>query len=236
MGFLHQRREDIYTSTAAEVFKVDPQMVTADMRFRSAKAVNFGALCTGRPWASPQTLCSHRKGKPSSHPALPERYAGVREFIDRRSPKRKNQVAKLSHGRWRPIPEPCRANSFGASFAERTVVILRRRESPDLIIGDVIRVAPPDDSHHATHAVCLFIRQLRLRIATRRGDDLDYSSSNTKWKLRSLAFCAAPGCGRHRTKLERREVRQSQPGISWSLLVLACARVSVAVGNPSNGP
>ncbi len=79
-AFTHH--EDIHTRTAAEVFKVDPVMVTPEMR-RAAKAVNFGIVYGQTPFGLAQTLCIDRKEADLYIRRYFERYSGVREFIDR---------------------------------------------------------------------------------------------------------------------------------------------------------
>ncbi len=115
-------QEDIHTRTAAEVFKVDSLMVTADMR-RSAKAVNFGIVYGQTPFGLAQQLCIDRKEAELYIRRYFERYAGVREFIDRTiSEVRQTGVAKTLLGRRRPIPDMQSRNPAARSFAERTAV------------------------------------------------------------------------------------------------------------------
>ncbi len=114
--------EDIHTRTAAEVFKVDPLFVTPDMR-RSAKAVNFGIVYGQTPFGLAQTLCIDRKEADLYIRRYFERYAGVREFIDRTIAEvRRTGVAKTLLGRRRPIPDMQSRNPTARSFAERTAV------------------------------------------------------------------------------------------------------------------
>jgi DNA polymerase I len=114
--------EDIHTRTAAEVFKVDPLFVTPDMR-RSAKAVNFGIVYGQTPFGLAQTLCIDRKEADLYIRRYFERYAGVREFIDRTIAEvRRTGVAKTLLGRRRPIPDMLSRNPTARSFAERTAV------------------------------------------------------------------------------------------------------------------
>ncbi len=114
--------EDIHTRTAAEVFKVDPLMVNAEMR-RSAKAVNFGIVYGQTPFGLAQTLCIDRKEAELYIRRYFERYAGVREFIDRTIAEvRQTGVAKTLLGRRRPIPDMQSRNPAARSFAERTAV------------------------------------------------------------------------------------------------------------------
>jgi len=114
--------EDIHTRTAAEVFKVNPLMVSAEMR-RSAKAVNFGIVYGQTPFGLAQQLCIDRKEAELYIRRYFERYAGVREFIDRTIAEvRRTGVAKTLLGRRRPIPDMQSRNPAARSFAERTAV------------------------------------------------------------------------------------------------------------------
>lgn len=114
--------EDIHTRTAAEVFKVDPLMINADMR-RAAKAVNFGIVYGQTPFGLAQTLCIDRKEAELYIRRYFERYAGVREFIDRTIEEvRRSGVAKTLLGRRRPIPDMQSRNPAARSFAERIAV------------------------------------------------------------------------------------------------------------------
>ncbi|MDQ2712151.1 MAG: DNA polymerase I [Acidobacteriota bacterium] len=134
--------EDIHTRTAAEVFKIDPLIVNADMR-RSAKAVNFGIVYGQTPFGLAQTLCIDRKEAELYIRRYFERYAGVREFIDRTIAEvRQTGVAKTLIGRRRPIPDMQSRNPAARSFAERTAVNTPLQgTAADLIKLAMIRLA-----------------------------------------------------------------------------------------------
>jgi len=136
------RNEDIHTRTAAEVFKVNPLMVTPDMR-RSAKAVNFGIVYGQTPFGLAQQLCIDRKEAELYIRRYFERYAGVREFIDETIAEvRKTGVAKTLLGRRRPIPDMQSRNPAARSFAERTAVNTPLQgTAADLIKLAMIRIA-----------------------------------------------------------------------------------------------
>lgn len=136
------RHEDIHSRTAAEVFKVDPGLVTADMR-RAAKAVNFGIVYGQTPFGLAQSLCIDRKEAELYIRRYFERYAGVREFIDRTIVEvRKTGVAKTLLGRRRPIPDMLSRNPSARSFAERTAVNTPLQgTAADLIKMAMIRIA-----------------------------------------------------------------------------------------------
>jgi DNA polymerase-1 len=114
--------EDIHTRTAAEVFHVDPLMINAEMR-RGAKAVNFGIVYGQTPFGLAQQLGIDRKEAELYIRRYFERYAGVREFIDRTIEQvRQSGVAKTLLGRRRPIPDMHSRNPNARGFAERTAV------------------------------------------------------------------------------------------------------------------
>jgi DNA polymerase-1 len=135
-------QEDIHARTAAEVFKVDPALVTPDMR-RAAKAVNFGIVYGQTPFGLAQTLCIDRKEAELYIRRYFERYGGVREFIDRTvADVRKTGVAKTLFGRRRPIPDMHSRNPAARSFAERTAVNTPLQgTAADLIKVAMIRIA-----------------------------------------------------------------------------------------------
>jgi DNA polymerase-1 len=137
-----RNREDIHTRTAAEVFKVDPALVDADMR-RAAKAVNFGIVYGQTPFGLAQTLCIDRKEAELYISRYFERYAGVRGFIDKTIAEvRKSGVAKTLFGRRRPIPDMQSRNPAARSFAERTAVNTPLQgTAADLIKVAMIRIA-----------------------------------------------------------------------------------------------
>ena len=136
------QHQDIHARTAAEVFKVDPGLVTSDMR-RAAKAVNFGIVYGQTPFGLAQSLCIDRKEAELYIRRYFERYAGVREFIDQTIAEvRKSGVSKTLLGRRRPIPDMLSRNPAARSFAERTAVNTPLQgTAADLIKVAMIRIA-----------------------------------------------------------------------------------------------
>lgn len=134
--------QDIHTRTAAEVFKVDPLMITPEMR-RSAKAVNFGIVYGQTPFGLAQTLGIDRKEAELYIFRYFERYAGVREFIDRTVEEvRETGVSRTLLGRRRPIPDMKSRNPSARSFAERTAVNTPLQgTAADLLKLAMIRIA-----------------------------------------------------------------------------------------------
>jgi DNA polymerase-1 len=134
--------EDIHIRTAAEVFNVDPLMVTPDMR-RSAKTVNFGIVYGQTPFGLAQQLSIGRKEAELYIARYFERYAGVREFKETVIAEvRQTGVAKTLLGRRRPIPDMQSRNPSARSFAERTAVNTPLQgTAADLIKLAMIRIA-----------------------------------------------------------------------------------------------
>jgi DNA polymerase-1 len=151
-----RNNEDIHTRTAAEVFKVAPEFVTKDMR-RSAKAVNFGIVYGQTPFGLAQSLCIDRKEAELYIRRYFERYAGVREFIDRTiSEVRESGVSKTLLGRRRPIPDMKSRNPSARSFAERTAVNTPLQgTAADLIKLAMIRIARLLDERRMTSRMLL---------------------------------------------------------------------------------
>jgi DNA polymerase I len=117
-----QRGEDIHTRTAAEVFRVPPLMVTADMR-RNAKAVNFGIVYGQTPFGLAASLGIDRKEAEEYIRTYFELHAGVKKFIQKTIAEvRESGFAPTLFGRKRPIPDMHSRNPNARSFAERTAV------------------------------------------------------------------------------------------------------------------
>jgi DNA polymerase-1 len=117
-------------------------MVTQEMR-RSAKAVNFGIVYGQTPFGLAQQLGIGRKEAETYIARYFERYAGVRDFIDKTIEEvRASGVAKTLHGRRRAIPDMNSRNPSARGFAERTAVNTPLQgTAADLIKIAMIRIA-----------------------------------------------------------------------------------------------
>ncbi len=137
-----QRGEDIHTRTAAEVFNVNPLMVSSEMR-RGAKAVNFGIVYGQTAFGLSQQLGIDRKEADLYIRRYFERYSGVREFIDRTiADVRQTGFATTLFGRRRPIPDMNSRNPSARGFAERIAVNTPLQgTAADLIKAAMIRIA-----------------------------------------------------------------------------------------------
>ncbi|MFZ7945727.1 DNA polymerase I [Neobacillus sp. 19] len=113
---------DIHTKTAMEVFHVDKDEVTSNMR-RHAKAVNFGIVYGISDYGLSQSLGITRKEAGHFIERYLNSYPGVKEYMDDivHEARQKGYVSTLLHRR-RYIPEITSRNFNIRSFAERTAM------------------------------------------------------------------------------------------------------------------
>lgn len=113
---------DIHTATAMEVFHVDAEDVTSNMR-RQAKAVNFGIVYGISDYGLSQSLGINRKDAAAFIERYLNTYPGVQEYMDSsiRVAKEKGYVTTLLNRR-RYIPEVTSRNFNLRSFGERTAM------------------------------------------------------------------------------------------------------------------
>ncbi|WP_456273786.1 DNA polymerase I [Bacillus sp. AK031] len=121
---IHAFREgmDIHTKTAMDVFHVDADAVTSNMR-RHAKAVNFGIVYGISDFGLSQSLGITRKEAGEFIQRYLDSYPGVKEYMDDSisEAKQKGFVKTLLQRR-RYIPEITSRNFNLRSFAERTAM------------------------------------------------------------------------------------------------------------------
>ena len=114
--------EDVHRATAAEVFDVAPDQVTADLR-RSAKAINFGLIYGMSAFGLGQQLGLSRSQAQSYIDLYFARYPGVKNYMDniRETAKQKGYVETL-FGRRLYLPEINSRNAARRQYAERTAI------------------------------------------------------------------------------------------------------------------
>ena len=118
----YRRGDDIHTLTASQVFGVPAGEVNAEHR-RRAKAVNFGIVYGLSAFGLSQQIGIDQKEAKRFIDAYFEKYAGVRQFIDRtlEQARAELKIATL-FGRVRPLPDMLSKNWNLRGFAERTAV------------------------------------------------------------------------------------------------------------------
>ncbi|MFW5930565.1 MAG: DNA polymerase I [Desulfosalsimonas sp.] len=114
--------EDIHARTAAEVFGVEPENVTEELR-RQAKAINFGIIYGMGAYSLSKELSITPKMARTYIDHYFKRYRGVREFMDR-TIENARSTGKVSteFGRIRYIPDINSKNANMRGFAERTAI------------------------------------------------------------------------------------------------------------------
>ncbi|MEE8109741.1 MAG: DNA polymerase I [bacterium] len=117
-----QAGEDVHTRTALEVFGVLPGTLTEEMR-RMAKAVNYGVVYGLSPYGLSKQIEVPVNEARRFIDGYFERYAGVKEYIDRTLEEtRERGFAETLWGRRRPIPDINSSNANFRGFAERAAV------------------------------------------------------------------------------------------------------------------
>jgi len=117
-----QKGEDIHLRTAAEVFGVDANAVTAEMR-RQAKTINFGIIYGMSPFGLARELGIPQALARDFIQRYFERYPGVRAYIEQIPLRAREQgfVTTLFQRR-RFIPDISSRNRNLRQFAERTAI------------------------------------------------------------------------------------------------------------------
>src|SRR5690625_575880 len=113
---------DIHSETAKDVFHVDRDDVTKDMR-EQAKAVNFGIIYGISDYGLSQNLGITRKEAKHFIDRYLETYPGVKKYMDEivQEAKHKGYVTTIMNRR-RYLPEITSRNFNQRSFAERTAM------------------------------------------------------------------------------------------------------------------
>jgi DNA polymerase-1 len=113
---------DVHRATAAEVFGVAPDAVTAEQR-RSAKAINFGLIYGMSAFGLAKQLGIEREYAQAYVNRYFERYPGVRAFMDRtREQAREQGYVETVLGRRLYLPDIKARNPQIRAAAERTAI------------------------------------------------------------------------------------------------------------------
>jgi DNA polymerase-1 len=138
-AFAHD--EDIHTRTAAEVFGLFPEMVTAEMR-RQAKTINFGIIYGQGAFSLAKQLGTARKTAEEFINAYKERHSGAIAFLDSCiSRAEADGFVTTILGRRLPIPDIHSSNGNVLAFARRNAINYPIQGSAaDIIKSAMIRV------------------------------------------------------------------------------------------------
>ena len=114
--------EDIHRATAAEVFDMAPDEVSADER-RSAKAINFGLIYGMSAFGLAKQLGIDRGAAQSYVDKYFERYPGVAAYMENtREQAREQGYVETVFGRRLHIPDIKASNAQRRQYAERTAI------------------------------------------------------------------------------------------------------------------
>ncbi|MGH8252501.1 MAG: DNA polymerase I, partial [Steroidobacteraceae bacterium] len=114
--------QDIHRATAAEVFGVAPEAVSADQR-RSAKAINFGLIYGMSAFGLAKQLGIERGAAAKYVELYFARYPGVRRYMDdTRSRARRDGYVETVYGRRLYLPEINSRNRPLQQYAERSAI------------------------------------------------------------------------------------------------------------------
>ena len=114
--------QDIHRATAAEVFAVATEQVTADMR-RSAKAINFGLIYGMSAFVLARQLNIGRKQAAEYIELYFQRYPGVQSYMNNiRHTAAEQGYVETAFGRRLYLPEINSKNGMRRQAAERTAI------------------------------------------------------------------------------------------------------------------
>lgn len=114
--------QDIHRRTAAEIFFIAPELVTADMR-RVAKSINFGIVYGMSSFGLSSQLGISRKEAQTFIDRYFAHFSGIKEFMERIvAQARETGYVTTLLGRRRPLPDIASSNRVQREFAERTAI------------------------------------------------------------------------------------------------------------------
>ena len=114
--------QDVHTATAARIFGVSPDSVTADMR-RSAKTVNFGIVYGISPFGLSERLNIPRKEAADIIAQYFAKYPGVKSYMDHTIDfARKHGYVETMMGRRRYLRDINSSNATVRGYAERNAI------------------------------------------------------------------------------------------------------------------
>jgi len=113
---------DIHTATAAEIFGIPPEQVTAEQR-RNAKAINFGLIYGMSSFGLARQLGIERNAAQQYIDLYFTRYPGAKQFMDRtREQARKQGYVETLFGRRLYLPDIDARQQQRRQYAERAAI------------------------------------------------------------------------------------------------------------------
>lgn len=119
-AFLNNR--DIHNRTASEIFQVDEDQITPEMR-RLSKTINFGIIYGISPYGLARQLGTSVSQSRDYIEKYFSRYSSVQAYMERSVSEAQNKgYAETIIGRRRPIPELGSSNRFQRGIGERAAI------------------------------------------------------------------------------------------------------------------
>ncbi|MCF8110928.1 MAG: DNA polymerase I [Desulfobacteraceae bacterium] len=183
--------EDIHARTAAEVFMVEPENVTQELR-RQAKAINFGIIYGMGAYSLSKELGITPKMARTYIDHYFERYRGARQFIDRTIENaRTTGRVSTEFGRTRYIPDINSKNANMRGFAERTTINTPiQGTAADLLKMAMIRVDAALTERRLRSAMLLTVHDELIFEAPE--DEIDTLSSLIRGIMENIADLSVP--------------------------------------------
>ncbi|UCC14349.1 MAG: DNA polymerase I [Gammaproteobacteria bacterium] len=149
-GLISAFREDkdIHRATAAEVFGIDQDAVSADQR-RSAKAINFGLIYGMSAFGLARQLNVERSAAQEYVDLYFTRYPGVRDYMDRtRAEAKEDGFVETVFGRRLYLPDIRARNPQRRQYAERSAINAPMQgTAADIIKRAMLRASEWLESH-----------------------------------------------------------------------------------------
>ncbi len=168
------RGEDIHSATAAEVFEVPGEDVSAEQR-RAAKAVNFGLIYGMSAFGLARQLEIGRTTAQQYVELYFARYPGVKQYMDEtRQRAREEQFVSTVFGRRLYLPEINSRNFQRRQYAERSAINAPMQgTAADIIKRAMIRVDRwLDESGADARQIMQVHDELVLEVAENTADDI----------------------------------------------------------------
>ena len=180
---------DIHTSTAAEVFGVDPTEVTPEMR-RDAKAVNFGIIYGISNYGLSQNISIPQKKADEYINRYFERFPSVKAYLDALIASAKaTGYAVTERGRRRAIPELNSAKFMERKFGERVAMNMPLQGAA----ADIIKIAMINVHKKLEGKKSKLIMQVHDElIVDTSPDELDYVLETLKTEMENAVELSVP--------------------------------------------
>ena len=165
---------DVHRATAAEVFELDPDEVTADHR-RSAKAINFGLMYGMSAFGLGKQLGISRHEAQEYVDLYFDRYPGVKKFMDDiREQARQSGFVETVYGRRLYLPDINDRNAPRRQYAERSAINAPMQgTAADIIKRAMIAVQYWLDSSKAPARMIMQVHdELIFEVAEKSVDDV----------------------------------------------------------------